>query len=448
MKKPDHPIDSYFREALKEHRITPSQAAKEAFLKEAPLPGKHVNNRRKGFFFLLLSLLTVTCAGILWVVLSPAEHNTMPAGNSISATPLTASDTKIVSANHPEPSSSKKTEGKTEKSTPRESKTGQMFSFKAPVSEQGKAILTMAAEPELPSGDDASTASEKEVAETGSNAISLPDQSITAPALQSQNADTAIFQKKPDSILPLLSEKKKSDPESTIRNRKWQLSASVYYTPEWLFNTLEGDKFVNNVGIEGRFHFGAYSVRTGVGLSITRGSNEIAIAYNDYLGSYQGLDSISFRWSEEQGYLLSNYYMSNKDVWDSLMKLDHLKNEKRYTYLQIPLILGYDFIHKENFSLGLRVGPTLSVLLQSKQMNENYDPGKNKIIRVNNVTPDRIQTNWQVSGGINARLRLYKRLGVEVEPNVRYYFNSVYEPSDITKKPWSVGIRAALTITF
>jgi len=37
---------------------------------------------------------------------------------------------------------------------------------------------------------------------------------------------------------------------------------------------------------------------------------------------------------------------------------------------------------------------------------------------------------------------------IEAEPDLRYYFNSVYESSELTKKPWSVGFRAAFLVTF
>ncbi|TSA29486.1 MAG: hypothetical protein D4R67_01930 [Bacteroidetes bacterium] len=228
----------------------------------------------------------------------------------------------------------------------------------------------------------------------------------------------------------------------------WQFAVSVYYAPEWMFNTLEGDKYANNFGLEGSFTYGRYSLRTGIGLSLTKGTNELMVEYNDYLGTYNQLDSIQFHWDEMNYHLLPTYYLSMKDVWDSLMQLDYPCVIKRYTYLQIPLILGYDVLQNKWMSLGFRAGPILSILIQSKQLSEAYDPGKNRIIRINQVTPDRIQTNWQVQGGLNASFRLARRIRLELEPTIKYYFNSVYEKSDVTKKPWSAGFRTSITIQF
>jgi hypothetical protein len=49
---------------------------------------------------------------------------------------------------------------------------------------------------------------------------------------------------------------------------------------------------------------------------------------------------------------------------------------------------------------------------------------------------------------LSAAFRLTKQLSVEIEPNARYYFNSVYEKPANNTKPWSVGVRAAFIVRF
>lgn len=228
--------------------------------------------------------------------------------------------------------------------------------------------------------------------------------------------------------------------------REWNFLVGAYYQPEWLFNTLDNDKYVNNAGVTGTFSMKGFSVTTGAGVSITTGYNELSVAYNDYLGSYKSLDSISFAWNTEHTALLPTYFMTNQKVWDSLIKLDYPKVEKRYTYLQIPLILGYDFVRTDHFCFGLRAGPVMSILLNSKVLSQPYNAGENQVIEVNNITPDRISLNWQVMGGVAASVNITKNLMFQVLPQVKYYFNSVYEKSDVSKKPWSVGIQGSFLI--
>ena len=230
--------------------------------------------------------------------------------------------------------------------------------------------------------------------------------------------------------------------------KKWNISLGAYYTPEWMFNTLNGDKYVNNMGVEGTFHFGRYSVKTGVGLSITTGWHEVLVQSNPYLGTYQALDSIIFTWDKTQYKLNPTYYTKGTNVYDTSLQYTYTNIKKQYTYLQIPLVLGYDFWQNNWLTLGFRAGAVMSLLLNTQNLSTTYDPGKDRIITINNVTPDRIQMNWQAMGGLNAAFRLSRRFSIELEPDVRYYFNSVYEPSELTKKPWSIGVRTAFVVTF
>jgi hypothetical protein len=112
------------------------------------------------------------------------------------------------------------------------------------------------------------------------------------------------------------------------------------------------------------------------------------------------------------------------------------------------LILGYDIWSNNRLSIGVRFGPILSVLLYTKQLTDNYDPGKDKIIVINEITPERIQTNWQVMAGLTFGFGDSRRVGIEFEPDIRYYFNSVYEKSGNNQKPWSLGFRIAFLIKY
>ena len=237
-------------------------------------------------------------------------------------------------------------------------------------------------------------------------------------------------------------------PSTSYNNREWNIRAGIYYTPEWILNTLDNSKYVNNFGVETQFRFGPYSVRTGVGLSITRGFNEIVIESLPYLGGYKALDYITYHWDSRHYHLIPTYYTTWKEVFDTALFKNYFTLEKEYRYLQIPMILGYDFFTKKWFSLGARVGPVMSLLLKTRELTSEYDPGKDQVISINNVTPDRIHLNWQAMGGINASFRLSGLIIFELEPEIRYYFNSVYEKSSPSDKPWSIGIRGALMINF
>ncbi len=251
---------------------------------------------------------------------------------------------------------------------------------------------------------------------------------------------------------PEVATKPEVAPPAVVRSQKtslprdWNVTLGLYYTPEWMFNTLNGEKFVNNAGFEGTFHFGRYSVSTGMGLSMTVGSNELLVKTNPFKGTYTFLDSITFNWDQQHYNLVANYFTTDKSVYDTTLQNSISSVKKRYTYLQVPLVLGYDFWQDSRFSVGIRGGAVMSVLLKTENLSGAYDAGNDRIISINDISPDRISLNWQAVAGISASLKLSERFSLELEPDVRYYFNSVYESSVITKKPWSIGLKSAFLV--
>jgi hypothetical protein len=242
--------------------------------------------------------------------------------------------------------------------------------------------------------------------------------------------------------------KPKNDRRKQPNSPKIDLTYTISYKPELVFNIIENNKLVHNIyaNIHFKLFDSKYEIRTGIGASISKGYYEYAVNYNEYMGSYLGLDSITFAWSDNNYYLLPTYYQTEREVFDTAVQLDVSKVYKRFIYLQFPLTFGYDFIQKEKYSLGLRFGPVLSVLSSTRTISSTYDPGNNKIIQINKITPDRLQTNWSLMAGFNMGIYSKKNLFYEIEPQFSYYFNSVYQKDDATNPPFSIGIRFAIGI--
>lgn len=222
----------------------------------------------------------------------------------------------------------------------------------------------------------------------------------------------------------------------------------VNYSPEWMFNTVGDDKkLVHNAGLEFHYTWNDFIIRTGVGISIASGTSEIAVDYREYLGHYTKLDSTSYVWNSTQEKVEAVYHVSDFKVFDTTLLYAKQIIEKEYTYLRIPLIFGYDFYKRSRILIGVRTGPILSVLLKTTEKG-NYDPGNNKVISINNLSPDRVNTNWQFTGGLVFGYHLNKSLRLEAEPSIKYYFNSVYEKNATIRKPWSLETRVALVYGF
>ena len=92
MKKHNQPLDDFFRDVLKDHTITPSEPAREAFLKEAAMV---VNTSKPGkrWFLVLLSgiILVIIGTGIYYGVYS--SHETLIPGAKKNIIIISCTDT-------------------------------------------------------------------------------------------------------------------------------------------------------------------------------------------------------------------------------------------------------------------------------------------------------------------------------------------------------------------
>ena len=141
-------------------------------------------------------------------------------------------------------------------------------------------------------------------------------------------------------------------------------------------------------------------------------------------------------------------HTSEQVVFDSAVKTNYARVYRKFTYLQVPLIMQYDLISREKYSLGLRFTPILSVLLTKKAVDLKYDAGLNQVIQINRITSERVHTNWQLSAGISYRRKLSSNLLLEAEPGFSYYFNSVYEKSNDSSSPFGASIKIAIGIKY
>ena len=477
MKKYNHPTDEFLREALRDHRMTPSDDARQAFLKDVMQIPPPKNKGRKGLILLSAVTLLVVSGIFIWGN-SSHEFSVEPIRKikaSMKGSPMSAMNTTSSEKTNSNEIKQLKNTGKLYNNLTEHQPQKQKFlppPAQTLISKQGRSACVSGSQtgrtqetPQLQKTAEQNSQLQQSHPETpvaagltAREGEPVPLAATIAPdAGKVQNnvpvtpntpgLDTTSLIKKPDSLVKPapIPEGKPAD-----RSRKpgnWTIDPGIYYTPEWMFNTLEGTKFVNNFGFEGTFHFGRFSVRTGAGLSVASGTNELIVEYNDFLGAYNKLDSMKFTWSDPAHNYIPTMYLSKQNVWDSLMKLDNPKVVKRYTYLQIPMIMGYDFFQTERISIGVRVGPVLSVLLSSKQLSAAYDPGTKRIISINDISPGQVSLNWQLMAGMNTSFRISELLKFEIEPNVRYYFNSVYEKPVNNTKPWSIGLRTAFVIS-
>ena len=71
------------------------------------------------------------------------------------------------------------------------------------------------------------------------------------------------------------------------------------------------------------------------------------------------------------------------------------------------------------------------------------------LVSRSNETPARVQTNWQLWGGLHAEYMINQEFSLFLEPTFKYYFSPVTgTEAGTAKAPWAVGIQIGLQYSF
>jgi hypothetical protein len=225
---------------------------------------------------------------------------------------------------------------------------------------------------------------------------------------------------------------------------KWMFG--LFFTPEMIFypdnNSLNNRSY--SLDVNAIYKFNGYFLQSGLGASWTSDKGKCEIDYNEYLGSYQDVYDVTF---DTIGNELSPvYHTETVQVYDSIDRVSIMPAKNHYTYLQIPLLFGYG---NENRRFGwfVKAGPSISIMVHQDLSSNDMSGSEDKILRIENEVPSRINTNWQFvfAGGLSYKLS--NHLSLSAEPVIRYYLNSTYEKSQYNaKNPYSIGLRVGFLI--
>ena len=228
------------------------------------------------------------------------------------------------------------------------------------------------------------------------------------------------------------------------RRAEWQLG--LYFTPEVIF--YPNDSIPNQrsytFDLSAKWIKNEFFIESGLGVSFSSDNGKYAIDYEKYLGSYNDVYNVTFD-STENG-IVPIYHTNLVDVYDSISEFKIEQTKNQYTYLQIPVYIGF---HKQvkRFGWFVKGGPVFSVLI-----NKNIptpDVGDDKIIDMDQRMPLRVNTSWQFAFSAGLSYQLSDKVSIAIEPTLKYYLNSQYERKYITTRhPYSFGLRTGLLFNF
>ena len=201
-----------------------------------------------------------------------------------------------------------------------------------------------------------------------------------------------------------------------------------------------------NTGVT--YHAGRFSIQTGVGLGYI-------FDHANYRVNYKSKDSIGY-FTSIISFIVNPgniVVFTTKDipVYDSLQHIADDRAINRYTYLQIPLMLGYELFETNHFSLGIKAGPAISFLIGTKEALPFIDYPNARLIRVENNTLSRVKMNWEIQAALDLEYRLVKNFSIYAQPYYKHYFKP-FETGESTpnsaRDPYSVGIEVGARFNF
>lgn len=180
--------------------------------------------------------------------------------------------------------------------------------------------------------------------------------------------------------------------------------------------------------------------------------------------SYQfdnGLYSVSSKSYDSVGFYYNvHYYVpdpshpesvilvtSKVTLYDTITHHATVQTTNKYLNIQIPLLVGYKVADYKRFAIYAFGGPIIQFTANKNEPALTYIASDLYPSQITNQSPLRLDTYWQLTGGLRASVILTKRLSLEFEPSYKWYFTNLYKDAKYSN-PFSVGLRAGVSISF
>ncbi|MCD4773475.1 MAG: hypothetical protein K8R41_08860 [Bacteroidales bacterium] len=233
-----------------------------------------------------------------------------------------------------------------------------------------------------------------------------------------------------------------------VREKKGYFTFGAFFNPEMVFYPSDDipNKTNLNLDLSISYNFSKLFFQSGLGIGLAEddGNYNIDFERYEFLGSYEDVYNVTFD-STEQG-VIPTFHTHTVDVYDSIRHIQISQTQNSYTYLQIPVFVGYK-INSNKFSYSLKGGPSLSLLVFEKIPEAILPSGNISVININETNPGRIKTYWYFMLSAGIEYKLNNKISVAFEPTFRYYMKSAYERNYFTTKhPFSIGFRTGVLI--
>lgn len=125
-------------------------------------------------------------------------------------------------------------------------------------------------------------------------------------------------------------------------------------------------------------------------------------------------------------------------------EIKNYDNLNKYTYLNIPLLVGYTFYDRDKVSLAAKAGGNLGIFIHAKGKGISW-ADRRSVIQLNESELHFMKTNFSWIFGMAVNYRFNDRFNFIIEPWYRGSLNSMFESTHpVSAKVNSVGLNVGL----
>lgn len=238
---------------------------------------------------------------------------------------------------------------------------------------------------------------------------------------------------------------KNSQKPFQLRKKSIPLVGGINAGWDMIFYNSGHKKQSQSLGVSISTLRGPWEFETGLNYMISDDNGRYLINFSSYdsVGFYNKVVSFSPD-LQNPGRVIYNTVVEG--VYDSVAHNRNATTSNQYTYLQIPLMAGYRVYTDRILTVSLKAGPVFSLMTGSREESVTFSQEGTSLIGIDNQSPSRVSSNWQIAAGLGIGVRLSPRFTFLAEPVYRSYLRPVYLNSGT--KPYSLGIRTGLLYRF
>ncbi|NVN94232.1 MAG: hypothetical protein HXX18_02990 [Bacteroidetes bacterium] len=240
---------------------------------------------------------------------------------------------------------------------------------------------------------------------------------------------------------------------ANIPVKKSLYSVGIDYTFSKIYNaekfSYSDNKTLGQYGISLKYNYSSWIMQTGFNYSrfsdnFTYNSDQKQILYE----SFNYVDSVIYN---SQGNIIQ-YITHPVSLKDSILFQQLIKTTKKYSLLNIPLTVAYQYGFGKIF-VSLKAGILCSFIISEKETMVLPDNAYTSVLKIYTEHSNINKTNWAGLLSIEFDYHLNKYWGISVEPTMQYYFKPLYKEMDINTNlnnlsPYLIGLKTGLFYKF